>query len=157
MAFDIQIGSKIITLPDVGESADWAEGVVEFYKSVEEALATVQGPQDITQTTTILANGGSGNVTGFSFDTAETKYIFAEYVITRTFTDATPTQSEAGQLFGNYDGTDFTISIRANDGAGGNPGVDLDINNTGQVTYTATTVANTDVLDIVFKAKAIIS
>jgi len=159
MSFDIQIGNKIITMPDSGdsESTAWGESLVEFYKAVEDALGSVQGPQDITQTTAILANNTTGNVTGFSFDTAEVKYIFAEYTITRSFTDATPDQTESGQLFGNYDGSDFVISITSVEGSGGEPGVVLDIDSTGQVTYVSEDKTNTDTITAVFRAKAIIN
>ena len=157
MSFTIQIGNKIITMPNNNESPGYGEGLVEFYKAVESALGSVQGPQDITQTTATLANNSSGNVNGFLFDTAEVKYIFAEFTITRTFSDATPTQSESGQMFGNYDGTDFVISVQTVEGSGGDPLVELDISNTGQVTYVSQDVTNTDTLQIFFKAKAIIN
>ena len=159
MSFDIQIGSKIITMPDAGESeaSGYGESLVEFYKAVEEALGSVQGPQDITQTTATLANGSTGNVNGFVFDTAEVKYIFAEYTITRSFTDATPDTSNSGQIYGNYDGSDFSIRITSNDGSGGDPLVELDISNTGQITYDATNVALTDEIQITFRARAIIN
>jgi len=157
MSFNIQIGNKIIPMPDNNESPGYGEGLVEFYKAVEDALASVQGPQDITQTTATLANNSSGNVNGFLFDTAEVKYIFAEFTITRTFSDATPVQSESGQMFGNYDGTDFVISIQTVEGSGGDPQVELDISNTGQVTYVAADVAATLSLQVVFRAKSIIN
>jgi len=157
MSFNIQIGNKIIPMPDNNESPGYGEGLVEFYKAVEDALASVQGPQDITQTTATLANNSSGNVNGFLFDTAEVKYIFAEFTITRTFSDATPVQSESGQMFGNYDGTDFVISVQTVEGSGGDPQVELDISNTGQVTYVSADVAATSTLQIVFRAKSIIN
>lgn len=159
MSFNIQIGNKIITMPDAGESeaSGYGEALVEFYKAVEEALGSVQGPQDITQTTATLSNNASGNVNGFVFDTAEVKYIFAEFTITRTFSDATPVQSVSGQIYGNYDGTDFSIRITSNDGAGGDPSVELDITNAGQITYVADDVANTNEITCVFRARSIIN
>lgn len=157
MSFTIQIGNKIITMPDNNQSPGYGEGLVEFYKAVESALGSVQGPQDITQTTATLANNTSANVNGFLFDTAEVKYIFAEFTITRTFSDATPSSSESGQMFGNYDGTDFVVSIQTVEGSGGDPLVNLDISNTGQVTYVSEDVANTDTLTIVFRARSIIN
>lgn len=157
MSYIIQIGNKLIPMPDNNESPGYGEGLVEFHKAVEAALATVQGPQDITQTTATLANNSSGNVNGFLFDTSEVKYVFAEFTITRTFTDATPTQSESGQLFGNYDGTDFVISVQTVEGSGGDPLVELDISSTGQITYVSQNVANTDELQVVFRAKSIIN
>ena len=119
-----------------------------------DALATVQGPIDILRTQATLLDGGSGNIVGFNIDTSQLLSGAAELTITRTYTDATPTEQEHYSVNYNYDGTNFDARYASE---GTDTGVVVDASNVGQFTYTASSKANTDTIIATFTAKATIS
>jgi len=152
MSKTLQIGSDIFEYPDQG-TGNWGEEATAWAEAVTKALESVQGPQDILLTEANLVNGGSGNISGLNFNTSLVQQIDVEGLITRTYTNATPTEAEAFRVLGAYNGSEFRISVEY---SGLDSGVVIDVDNAGQFTYVASSKANTDVLSIKFKAKAII-
>lgn len=152
MSKSLQIGSDIFEYPETGDG-NWGEEATAWAEAVTKSLETVQGPQDILLTESILSNGGSGNISGLSFNTSLVQQIEVKGLITRTYLDATPTEAEAFHCFGAYNGTEFRISTTY---TGLDSGVVLDVTNAGQFTYEAQNKANTDTLTIKFKANTII-
>ena len=153
MAKDLQIGSTIYEYPEPGEGAGWSEGATSWAEGVTDALATVQGPNDIILQTATLANGELDpvDVVGLSFDTGQVQHVTIEFLLIRSYTDATPTETESGTIIGNYSGSDFFISPDSV----GDVGVDFSITRAGQVQYVSEDRANTDNLTIKFKARTI--
>lgn len=153
MAKNLQIGSTIYEYPEPGEGAGWSEGATSWAEGVTDALATVQGPNDIILETATLANNQFTpvNVVGLSFDTGQVQHVTIEFLLIRSYTDATPTETESGTIIGNYNGSDFFISPDSV----GDVGVDFSITSVGQVQYVSEDRDNTDNLTIKFKARTI--
>lgn len=148
----LQIGNQTFEYPVQG-NGNWGEEATAWAEAVTEALETVQGPEDILITEAILNNGSNGDVSGLLFDSSVVQQINVEGLITRTFTDSTPTQADAFIAIGSYNGSTFSISAEY---VGNDAGVTLNITNVGQFTYIAENKANTDTITIRFKGKAIV-
>lgn len=161
MSKDLQIGSNIYEYPSPGEPAGWSEGASDWAEGVTNALATVQGPNDILLTSSSLTipdsndpgTIGTFNVNGFLFDSATVQGFDAQFLVTRTYTDATPKEVESGDILGNGTGTggDFFISVSSI----GDTGISFSITSDGQVQYTLEERDNTQNIQIKFKAKTI--
>lgn len=153
MAKNLQIGSTIYEYPEPGEGAGWSEGATSWAEGVTDALATVQGPNDIILQTATLANGELDpvDVVGLSFDTGQVQHVTIEFLLIRSYTDATPTETESGTIIGNYNSSDFFISPDSV----GDVGVDFSITSVGQVQYVSEDRDNTQNLTIKFKARTI--
>lgn len=154
MAKNLQIGSTIYEYPEPGEGAGWSEGATSWAEGVTDALASVQGPNDILLTTATLVNNQAtpDNVIGLDFDTGQVQAINIEFLLIRSYTDPNiPTETESGSIIGNYSGSDFFISADSL----GDVGVDFSVTSVGQVQYVSEDRANTDNLTIKFKARTI--
>ena len=148
----LQIGNQTFEYPEQGDG-NWGEEATAWAEAVTKALETVQGPEDILLTEAILNNGASGDVSGLAFDTSAVQQVFVEGLLTRTYTDATPTEAEAFIAIGAYNGSIFNLSVEY---TGDDVGVVLDVTNAGQFTYVAQNKPNTDAITIKFKGKAIV-
>jgi hypothetical protein len=154
MPKDLRIGSIIYEYPTPGEPAGWSEGATSWAEGATKALETVQGPNDILLTSSTLnpENTGSfSNVAGLLFDAGTVQSFEVEFFVTRTFTDATPTEAESGNILGNNNKNDFIISVSSI----GDAGIEFQITSTGQVQYKVEDRLNTDDIIIKFKAKTI--
>lgn len=153
MSITVTIGNRTYEIPEPGEKVGWGEEATDYLVAIADALASVQGPNDILQTASALANNQTtlANIPGFSFDTSDVLSFKADYDIIRTFDSGTSTIQESGTLIGSYDGSTFTIS---QDGEG-DSGVRFDITNTGNVQYTSTDLTDHVSSTINFKAKTI--
>lgn len=165
MSKDLQIGSNIYEYPSPGEPAGWSEGASDWAEGVTNALATVQGPNDITlESDTLTAT--SGNIDGFLFDSATVQGFDAQFVVTRTYTDNTPKEVESGDIIGNAANGEFSISVSSI----GDVGITFSILSqseidalpipdpskvAGQIQYTLEQRDNTQNVQIKFKAKTI--
>lgn len=149
----LQIGNQTFEYPEQGDGV-WGEEATAWAEAVTDALATVQGPEDILLTEALLTNGSSGNISGLAFDTSTVQQIVVEGLIVRTYIDATPTEAEAVIAVGAYNGTTFNLSVEM---TGNDTGVTIDVDNSGQFTYIAENKVNTDSIVIKFKGKAIIA
>ena len=155
MAKKLNVNGTIFEYPTTG-SYNWGEEAAGWAEEVTTVLGTLSGPEDIQTSEATLSNGGSGNVPGLSFNSGVVQQILVQAVISRTYTDATPTETESFTLQGAYNGSTFSISSESVAVSGISCGVSLDINNSGQITYVAESRANTNLLNIKFKATAII-
>lgn len=155
MAKNLQIGSTIYEYPEPGEGAGWSEGATSWAEGVTDALATVQGPNDIILQTATLANGELDpvDVVGLSFDTGQVQHVTIEFLLIRTYTEISgiATETESGTIIGNYNSSDFFISPDSV----GDVGVDFSITRAGQVQYVSEDRDNTQNLTIKFKARTI--
>lgn len=153
MSTTVTIGNKTFEIPDPGEKIGWAEDTTDYLIAIADALTTVQGPNDILQTTSALANNQSSPaiISGFSFSTANVVAIDSSFVVARTFDSGATTVTESGKIIGSYDGSVFTISVDSE----GDSGISFDITNTGQITYTSSDLSNHVSSSITFTARTI--
>ncbi len=153
MSKPLQVGSEIYNYPTQGENPGWGEEATGWAEAVTDALTAVQGPNDILLTSATLTNNQSSlaDIPGFSFDTSQVQGIEATYFVVRTFDSGATVVTESGTLKGNYNGSDFIITVDA----AGDSGVSLNITNAGQVQYTSTDLTDHVSSIIRFRAKTI--
>lgn len=153
MSKQLQIGNKIFNYPEAGENPGYGEDATAWAEAVTEALETVQGANDITPTTTALANNVSvaTPVAGLSFNLAQVRRATIEYVIVRVFDAGTTTITESGTMVADYNGTEFAVSIESNDDSG----VRFDANGAGQITYTSDDKTDNVSITLTYEAKTI--
>ena len=156
MSRKLVVNGTVFEYPTTG-GYNWGEESSDWAAEVTEVLNTLSGPEDIQTSEATLSNGGSGNVTGLSFNASLVQQISIKAVVTRTFTDATPTRTEAFDMTGAYNGSSFVLGYDSVSVESQDSGVSFDINSSGQVTYVANSVANTDSLIVKFNATAIIA
>lgn len=148
----LTIGTQDFEIPLEGENGNYGEQISDWCEAVTDALGTVQQRNDIPTTTASILNNRTSatSVTGFLFDTSEVISINSEFIVTRT-TDSPAVQLvESGFIQGNFDGSNWNITITSV----GNSGVSFDMTAGGQVTYTSTNMTGTNYTgEIRFKAK----
>lgn len=146
------VGTESFEIPLQGENADYGEQLSDFFEAVAEALTQVQQPNDILPTTASINNNISSftNIPGFSFDTSEVIAINGEFIVNRSTTAPAQKITESGNIQGNYDGSNWTISISSD----GDAEIELDINASGQVQYKSSDLTGAGYVgEIIFKAK----
>ena len=154
MSKTLTIGSETFEFPEQGTNPDWAEEVTDWATAVTDALQNVQAPNEILITSALINNNQSvpANIAGFSFNTSEVRSINAEYYIKRTTDVPAVNLVESGFIEGNFDGTDWTVSVRSN----GTSEVDFDITPAGQLTYTSSNLTGSNYSGIIkFKSRVI--
>jgi hypothetical protein len=148
------IRDEIIEYPVTGDN-NYGEEATLFAELVTGVLAQISGPGDIPTTETNLLGISSagyvtGDITNLSFDTAYVQSIIITGHITRTYTDATPTQVEAFSIEGVYNGTEINFST---DLSGDDTELEFDVNG-GQFRFKYLEIANTDTVVAKFSAAA---
>lgn len=153
MAIELQIGNEIFQYPENGENPGWGEEATAWAEAVTEALANLIGPNDILLTSASLANNVSTltDIPGFRFNLAEVQSFEADFYIERLFEFGTQSTTEAGKIFGRYDGSNLFVSVEAN----GDSGITFDATAGGQVQYVSTELSNFQSATIRFRAKTI--
>lgn len=133
MSKTVQIGSNVYTIPEEGDNPGWGEDLTAYLEGIADALANVQGPNDILITSAPLTNNQStfANIAGLQFNTAQVQAIEVKYLIIRVYDAGVSTVTESGTITGNYDGSTFFASTQHV----GDAGITFDITNTGQVQY----------------------
>jgi hypothetical protein len=146
------VGTETFEIPLENENPGYGSELTDFFVAVADALSSVQKPNDIIQTSANIAN----NVTtftaipGFSFNTSEVRAISAQFLITRSVSVPAFSVTESGFIEGNFDGTDWTISVRSN----GSSGVEFNINPAGQIQYKSSDITGSSYQgEIQFEAK----
>lgn len=134
-----QIGNDIFEYPQQGTGQGHGEAATAWAEAVTAALAGVQGPNDILLTTQTLGDGESVAlpISELSFNLGQVQHVNIEFLISREYLAGGVTSTllvESGKIFGNYDGTDFRISIET---TGDNTGIDISVDPSGQFKYTS--------------------
>jgi uncharacterized protein YjbI with pentapeptide repeats len=153
MSKTVIVGTEEFEIPLEGENPGYGEQLSDFFVAVADALQNVQQPNDILSTAANIANNVTTptNIPGFSFDTAEVQSINSEFLIKRTTDVPAQVLTESGFVEGNFDGTNWSISIRT---TGGYSGVDLSITPSGQIQYVSTDLTGSNYAgQITFRAK----
>lgn len=152
MSKTLTIGSETFEIPDEGDNGNYGEEVSDYLEAVADALGTVQQPNDIPVSSGTILNDitVATPISGFAFDTSEVISIFCEYRISRTTDVPAVNLVESGFIEGNFDGSAWSISIRAV----GDAGVLMDISPAGAIQYTSSNLTGSNYTsEIVFKAK----
>jgi len=153
MSKKLIVNGNVFDYPTAG-TYNWGEDPSAWAEEVTTVLNTLSGPEDIQTTEATLLNGQAGNVPGLSFNAGLVQRINITAVVTRVFSDATPTRTEEFNMQGAYNGSVFAMSIDTTP-VGENADVSFDITNAGQVVYTAADVPNTLNINVKFRATAI--
>lgn len=153
MSKQLQIGSTIYDYPEQGDKAGWGEEATAWAEGVTNALANVQGSNDILITSATLANNQSSaaNIPGLIFNVAQVEAVEIDYFIKRIFDSGATTVTETGKILGTYDGSDFFISTETT----GDSGVVISVLASGQFQYTSTDLTNHTSSVIRFRARTI--
>ena len=157
MTKKLQVADESFEYPENGD-INWGEDATGLIEKVVEVLADIIGPDDILLAEAALTNGQltAAPISGLKFDVGRVQQVVVEGLITRTYTipSGKPTEAESFTAEGVFDGAVFTISTEY---AGNlDTGVIIDVDNTGQFTYTAEDKTDTDTFSIKFKGSAII-
>jgi hypothetical protein len=147
------LGDEVYEYPDTGD-INYGEEASGWVEKATEILAEVSGPGDISTTEVTLAGTDTGthiegNITNLNFDTSFVQSIDVSGFITRTYTDATPTQVEEFSIKGAYNGSVINFS---SDLSGDDTELEFGVTG-GQFTFKYLKVTNTDTVKIKFSAK----
>lgn len=155
MSKNLQIGSDIYQYPENGENPPYGEDATAWAEAVSDALVDVQGPNDLLATTSTLSNNqvAPANINDLIFNTGAVQYVNVEYIIKRVYDSGSSTVVESGQMYGNYDGTTFVMTRKA-DGSS-ESGIEITVTNGGIFQYSSSNLANHTSSTITFKAKTL--
>lgn len=134
--------------PDEGtEAGTWGADATGWATDINDVVNSLAGSGTINETsTTLLTTGTNAEVPGLLFNSATTRSAIVLYTIVRI--TSSQSRNETGLLFINYDngGPGWKMS-RVMVGSSEPTQTILDITGTsiGQVTYTASALAGTDV------------
>lgn len=144
-------------MPDVNESPNWSEGLVEFFQAVADALESSVGTYDVVPQTFTMASNANSNVdiTPLSFPTANVQSVLIQYAIYRSTN--TNSEAEAGQLELVYNAMGSTgFKWQMSRSYTGTSTVTFAVNDTGQISFSSTAIAGTGHAGkIIFAAKAL--
>ncbi|HLD91109.1 MAG TPA: hypothetical protein VI911_08870 [Patescibacteria group bacterium] len=83
----VYINNKTYNLPLQGENAPWGEEQADIINAIIDALNTLQGPDDIIETSeTILNTSGAKEIITFHFNSSTVRSFEAPYNISRRIT-----------------------------------------------------------------------
>src|SRR5574343_160284 len=138
----LQIGNEVFEYPVQGENPstiqDWGEEAAGWAEAVTDVLSNVFGPQDINLSTVSLSDNvvTPQNIVGLKFSVTSVIDVRIDYVISRLV--GVNNIMENGFILGTYNGSVFSISQQCM----GNSGIDIDVTNAGQFTYTSTNLGH---------------
>jgi hypothetical protein len=149
----LQVGNDIFEYPQQGTGEGHGEDATAWAEAVTATLSSIRGPNDILLTTANLANGATDEtIPGLSFNTGQVQHVNIEFLIQRIADSGNQVLVESGKIYGNYDGSDFTISIES---TGVDTGITIDVDNSGQFIYSSTALLDHQSSIISFKANTI--
>lgn len=154
MSKNVTVGNQDFEIPDPGQNPGYAEQLTDFFVALADNLASIVGPNDIALTTAVIANNVTAftPIPGFSFSTASVRQIEATYLVERSTVSPAQAFVEDGEIKGNFDGQNWTITIKHRNSAG----IELDILPTGQIVYKSSNITGTSYNGIIrFRAKTI--
>lgn len=156
MSTNKQVGNNTFEIPDNLEEPGWGEELSEYLKAIADALENVQNVEDILQTTALIQNNISSptNINGLNFNVSNALGVSIDYYIRRVYNSGSSVLSEYGTIYGDYDGSTFTISRVS---ATGDAGVIITVTNAGQFQYTSSNLTDQTSGSIIFRAKTIIT
>lgn len=150
----LQVNNTIFEYPQQGTGKGHGEDATGWAEEVTAALANFLGPNDILLTTANLANDVStpAVIPGLTFNTGQVQHTNVEFLIVRISGSPSTTLVESGKVYGNFNGSDFRISVES---VGDNTDIEIDVNASGQFTYTSSNLTDHTSSIISFKASTI--
>jgi len=138
MSKNVTVGNQDFEIPEAGANPGYAEELTDFFVAVADSLASIVGPNDIALTTAVINNNvmTPTPIPGFSFSTASVRAINAEFLVERFTTSPVQSFVESGKIEGNFDGSNWTITIQTE----GDAQIDFDIQPSGQIVYTTSNI-----------------
>jgi hypothetical protein len=103
MSVKVIIGSTVVTFPTSGTDANWAEPVSEFAVAVEEQLAQVGLPYDVSPQVSPISESSVQNLS--NFPGSEVRGFTFNYSTYRVATSPTTSKTENGVVIGVYNET----------------------------------------------------
>jgi hypothetical protein len=134
LARELTVNGDVYNYPENRDSPGWGEEATAWAEAVTDVLAEVSGTGDILQTTAVLGNSGTADVTGFLFDPSVIRGAVCEYSIYRKTDTSAEERVEVGTIFVTYKTVAGTFEITVV-GSGGS-GITLSITGAGQIQYT---------------------
>lgn len=158
MSKNLILRDEVIPYPDEGDS-NYGENATFWAEEVSDILGNVSGPGDIATTEVTLTGTDdgthiNGTITGLAFDTAYVQRIEVTGFITRSYNDGlTATQVESFSIKGAYNLDKLNVSV---DFSGDDSELEFTVTG-GQFGFKYLKIANTDSVQIKFKATAIVN
>lgn len=147
MPITLTVNNQPFEYPVAGDSPGWGEPATDWAVEVTTVLNSLQGANDILQTTFTVANNisSSTNVIGLVFNTGQVRAAVIEYSIYRVSTGQPSGHSEAGVMVISYDnlasaGSKWSLVIGP---VTANSGVTFTITDAGQIQYQSTDIGAT--------------
>ena len=147
MSIELEVGNETFEFPEDGDEQGWGEEVTAWAEAVSDLLGDLGGTSDdITITSFTIAQGVTAAsltaVTGLLFAPATVRSAVITYSIIRTTATVLTGKAEAGEIRVVYDagassGSKWLITQESV----GNADVSFAVNDTGQFTYSSTTIA----------------
>lgn len=160
----ILISGEIINFPNSGASPNWAPAVIQFAQAVESALESVVGPFDITPQVYVMSSNVNTdvNVPNLAFPVSNVRGAFIRYSVYRQTDNPLPadtTLSESGTITTTYNPNGTTNNKWAiTREYVGDAQITFTITDTGQVTFSTTSLAGTNhVGRITYAAQALLN
>lgn len=86
MSKNLTVNNNTYAYPEPGDEPGWGAGTTGWAEEVTDVLATIQGPDDIPETTFIIANNMSSatDITGLTFNPITVRSAVVDYSIYRS-------------------------------------------------------------------------
>lgn len=159
MSKTIVIGNNTVVIPESGDSADWGQGVSTALEDLASSLSSIVGPFDVAlQSFNIDSfNPGLANTAlpSLKFPTALFPAVEIKYAVYRDTSSVSA--YEEGTLNALYQNGTSPVWLLSRTYIG-DSSIAFDINTSGQVTFTCSTLAGTGHTGkIVYKATVVVT
>jgi hypothetical protein len=157
MPQNLVVNNNTFAYPIAGDEPGWGEAATGWAVEVTTALQSLEGVNDILQTTFNIANNTSvaAEIVGLIFNAAQVRSAIVEYSVYRTGTGPTVELSETGTLHLIYK-NGAAVNSKWSIGRvffGDDAGVLFTMTDAGQVKYTSTNISGTYTGTMHFSAK----
>lgn len=142
MAITLIVNGIPFDYPEQGEQQPWGEAATGWAEQVTTVLDSIKGPNDILETIGSIGNGQTDTeIVGFFFDPLEVRSFIATGNIYRTYISGSTTieLSEQFTITGLNQGSSSWIIQQ--EGLG-DSGVTLNLDSSGQMKYTSSSLTN---------------
>lgn len=129
--------------PEAGDPPGWGEEATGWAEEVTDVLNSVQGPNDITETTASIANNQTTpiEIPGLLFDPGSVRGAEIKYTVYRITDDVGSGNAEFGVIHAIYDNAaPVTEKWKISHEYTGDSGVTITISDIGQFFYVSTDI-----------------
>lgn len=145
MATNLTVNNNVYAYPEPGDEPGWGADATGWAEEVTTVLTSLQGADDIPETTFNIANNQSSlaTVTGLDFNPATVRSAVIDYSIYRTTNSTELAEKGTLELVYKNGGT---VTEKWSIGRvffGDDAGVEFSMTDAGQMEYTSTNVSGT--------------